>query len=213
MIKVKGIVINTCLALAFHKYHLYGGLCFLIHIKNIINKYYIVVMYVMNNIKNITLGITIIIAIAITNNTFTNFNDASVFAQNDDKFMANLTGKEEVPPTNSSATGTVELTLKGNDGVDYKVNVTNIRGVTDGHLHLGQKGENGLIVFTLFRPDAPVDQISENETISADEFVGPLKGKSISDLTTAMGNGSIYANIHTQENPNGDIRGQIMGTQ
>ena len=127
--------------------------------------------------------------------------------------MANLTGKEEIPPTNSNATGTIELNLKGNDAVNYIVNVTNIRGVTDGHLHLGQKGENGLIVFTLFKPYAPVDLVSENETISEDEFVGPLKGKSISDLTTAMGNGSIYANIHTQENPNGEIRGQLMNAQ
>jgi len=166
----------------------------------------------MNNIKNLSLGGVIFIALAITTITFINFNDTTVFAQNN-KFMANLTGKEEVPPTNSSATGTVELNLKGNDAVDYIVNVTNIRGVTDGHLHMGQKGENGLIVFTLFRPDAPVDQVSENETISADEFVGPLKGKSISDLTTSMGNGSIYANIHTQENPNGEIRGQAMSAQ
>jgi hypothetical protein len=107
----------------------------------------------------------------------------------------------------------VQLTLKGEEGVDYTVNASSIRGVTEGHLHLGQKGENGLIVFTLFRPDAPIDQISENETITEDEFVGPLKGKAISDLTTAMGNGSIYANIHTQENPNGEIRGQVMSAQ
>jgi len=176
------------------------------------NIYYVIDIYSMNNIRNITLGVVIIIAIAATTITFTNFNQATVFAQNNN-FMANLTGQEEVPPTNSNATGTVQLTSNGGDSVDYLVNVTNIKGVTDGHLHLGEKGENGLIVFTLFRPDAPVDQVSENETISEDEFVGPLKGKSISDLTTALGNGSIYANIHTQENPNGEIRGQMMGSQ
>ena len=159
-----------------------------------------------------TLGVVIITALAISTVTIINFNDTAVFAQNN-KFMANLTGKEEVPPVNSNATGTVQLTLQGDKGIDYIVNATSIRGVTEGHLHLGQKGENGLIVFTLFRPDAPVDQISENETITEDEFVGPLKGKSISDLTTAIGNGSIYANIHTQENPNGEIRGQVIGSK
>ncbi len=166
----------------------------------------------MNNIKNISLGVAIITALAISTITFINSNDTTAFAQNN-KFMANLTGKEEVPPVNSNATGTVQLTLQGEEGIDYIVNATSIRGVTEGHLHLGQKGENGLIVFTLFRPDAPIDQISENETITEDEFVGPLKGKSISDLTTAIGNGSIYANIHTQENPNGEIRGQIMSAK
>ena len=166
----------------------------------------------MNNIKNITLGVVIITALAISTITFINFNDTTVFAQNN-KFMANLTGQEEVPPVNSNATGNVQLTVQGEEGIDYTVNVTSIRGVTEGYLHLGQKGENGLIVFTLFRPDAPVDLVSENETISEDEFVGPLKGKSISDLTTAMGNGSIYANIHTQENPNGEIRGQVLSAK
>ena len=158
----------------------------------------------MNNIKNITLGVVIITALAISTITFINYNDTPVFAQNS-KFMANLTGKEEVPPVNSNATGSVQLTLKGEEGIDYTVNATSIRGVTDGHLHLGQKGENGLIVFTLFRPDAPIDQISENETIKEDELEGPLKGKAKFDLTTARGNGSIYANRHRQEKPYSEI--------
>ena len=166
----------------------------------------------MYNIKNISLGVVVITALTFSTIAIISFNDETVFAQNN-KFMANLTGKEEVPPVDSNATGTVQLNLKGDKDIDYTVNATSIRGVTEGHLHLGQKGENGLIVFTLFRPDAPIDQISENETITEDEFVGPLKDKAISDLTTAMGNGSIYANIHTQENPNGEIRGQVISSQ
>ncbi len=65
----------------------------------------------MNNIKKLTLGVVIITALAISTITFINFNDTTVFAQNN-KFMANLTGKEEVPPVNSNATGSVQLTLK-----------------------------------------------------------------------------------------------------
>jgi hypothetical protein len=42
---------------------------------------------------------------------------------------------------------------------------------------------------------------------------GPMQGKTISDLATAMKNGSTYANIHTEQNPNGEIRGQIMNAQ
>ncbi len=163
------------------------------------------------NIKNrtaIVFTLAIILATGIVASSILNF---SVYAQND-KFNAKLSGQEEVPPTNSNATGIVELSIAGEDRIEYKVNATNILSVTDGHLHIGEKGENGLIVFTLFRPDAPVDQISENETITEDEFVGSLKGKSMSDLITAMSNGSIYANIHTQDNPNGEIRGQIMSS-
>ena len=34
-----------------------------------------------------------------------------------------------------------------------------------------------------------------------------MKGKQVSDLALAGGNGSLYMNIHTAENPNGEIRG------
>ena len=37
-----------------------------------------------------------------------------------------------------------------------------------------------------------------------------MKGKQISDLVTAMSNGSTYVNVHTESYPNGEIRGQVM---
>jgi hypothetical protein len=41
-----------------------------------------------------------------------------------------------------------------------------------------------------------------------------MQGKQISDLVTAMNNGSTYINVHTVQNPNGEIRGQITnGTE
>ena len=39
---------------------------------------------------------------------------------------------------------------------------------------------------------------------------GPMKGKQSSDLATAMSNGSTYVNVHTEQHPNCEIRGQIM---
>jgi hypothetical protein len=38
---------------------------------------------------------------------------------------------------------------------------------------------------------------------------GPLKGKRVSDLALLGINGSLYINIHTDQNPNGEIRGQV----
>jgi hypothetical protein len=37
-----------------------------------------------------------------------------------------------------------------------------------------------------------------------------LAGKQLSDLADLMKNGVTYVNIHTQQNQNGEIRGQIM---
>jgi hypothetical protein len=160
--------------------------------------------------KNIKIGFVVAVIFSITTVAgIVNFSDHMVFAQGE-KFMANLTGNEEIPPSNSKATGTAGFTVSGEDGMDYKVSATNIQNVTEGHIHIGKKGENGPIVFTLFRANAPVNQLSENETITSSEFVGQLKDKPLSDLITVMNNGSAYANIHTQQNPNGEIRGQIM---
>jgi len=39
------------------------------------------------------------------------------------------------------------------------------------------------------------------------ELEGPLAGKELSDLAIAGANGTLYVNIHTQQNPNGEIRG------
>ena len=164
-----------------------------------------------NNDIKITFVVAVIVSITTVMGII-NFSNHMVFAQGE-KFMAKLTGNEEVPPSNSKATGSVEFNASGKDGIDYKVSATNIQNVTEGHIHIGKKGENGPIVFTLFRANAPVNQLSENETITPSEFVGQLKDKPLSDLISAMNNGSAYANIHTQQNPNGEIRGQIMVTK
>ena len=135
----------------------------------------------------------------------------SVVAQ-EQKFVANLSGQEEVPPTNSQATGMAEFTVTG-ENAEYSVNASNIQGVTAGHIHSGGQGENGPIVVTLFKNDSPTNEVSETGSITADKLEGPMAGKQLTDLITAMSNGETYVNIHTEQNPNGEIRGQITSSQ
>jgi hypothetical protein len=55
-----------------------------------------------------------------------------VFAQGQTKFEFNLTGSEEVPPVQTNATGTAEIsayTVAG-DTITYRVNAMNIRTYT-----------------------------------------------------------------------------------
>jgi hypothetical protein len=125
------------------------------------------------------------------------------------KFGFNLTGSEEVPPVQTNATGMAEIsayTVAG-DSITYSVNAMNIQGVTAGHIHLGKPGENGPIVFTMFKYDPPRNEVSETGTITADKLEGPMAGKRVFDVALAGSNGSLYMNIHTVENPNGEIRG------
>lgn len=129
------------------------------------------------------------------------------------KFVATLSGQDEVPPTTSQATGMAEVTVTGESAAEYSVNATNIQGATAGHIHSGKQGENGPIVVTLFKNDSPTNEVSETGSIIADKLEGPMAGKQLTDLVTAMSNGETYVNIHTEQNPNGEIRGQLMSSQ
>jgi hypothetical protein len=128
-----------------------------------------------------------------------------VFALGPPKFTINLTGIEEVPPVQTNATGTAEISAFdiSSDSVSYGINATNIPGVTAGHTHLGKQGENGPIVVTFFNYSGPkpIDEVMEGGTITADKLEGPLKGKPLSELAVAGANGSLYINIHTEQYP------------
>jgi hypothetical protein len=128
-------------------------------------------------------------------------------------FTATMTGSEEVPPKNTKATGTATF-VSSTDGssVSYKVRVANIKGVTMAHIHSGTIGKNGPVVVTLFKSASPTGTMNgllSQGTITSTNLEGPLKGKTISDLVRLMNDGTSYANVHTQQNPKGEIRGQI----
>jgi hypothetical protein len=160
----------------------------------------------MINKSGVTLATMVVIfaALMLSPNGLTSL----VFAQGPPTITINLTGSEEVPPVQTEATGVAEFIPVGMDSIAYSVNATNIEGVTAGHIHLGAIGENGPIVVTLFKYDTPMNEVSENGTITADKLEGTMAGKQISDLATAGANGTLYVNVHTEQNPNGEIRGQ-----
>jgi len=99
------------------------------------------------------------------------------------------------------------------ENVEYSVNASNIQGVTAGHIHSGKQGENGPIVVTLFKNESPTNKVSETGSIPADKLEGPMAGTQLTNLATAMSNGETYVNIHTEQNPDGEIRRQIMSSR
>jgi hypothetical protein len=138
------------------------------------------------------------------------------------KFIAKLTGSEEVPPKTTKAAGTAEFILE-QDGktLSYKISVKDIHSVTTANIHNGSKGENGPALATLFRSRTakpllgfvtekiPINGVLSEGTITSSNLQGPLKGKQVSDLANIMKDGQAYANIRTKQNPKGEIRGQI----
>ena len=162
--------------------------------------------------KNITsvLTIAVLIAVTITMVSATTFSNQIVLGQNQ-KFKAKLSGQDEVPPVQTTASGMVWFKPM-QDKVWFKVNVTDMQGVTKAHIHTGKVGANGPVVVTLYKSDTPqsINGKLSYGNITSNLLEGPMKGKQISDLVTAMSNGSTYVNVHTEKHPNGEIRGQIM---
>jgi hypothetical protein len=138
-----------------------------------------------------------------------------VFAKQ--KFTASMTGDEEVPPVTTKATGLATFTTQNNDtSIKYKLNITGLSDATGAHIHSGKKGENGEVVVDLLKsskhnPTKAGMAIRGNITDSS--LTGPMKGKTVGDLISAMNSGDTYTNVHTQKHPKGEIRGQIGASE
>lgn len=134
--------------------------------------------------------------------------------ESEQKFIAELSGKEEVPPNESPSTGFAWVKIT-NDEIGYEVNVTDMDKVNAAHIHLAEAGKNGPIVLTLFK-GGPTEQVNGTvgeANVTASNLEGPMKGKDITDLVTAMKNGTTYVNVHTTDFPDGEIRGQLMDSK
>jgi len=124
-----------------------------------------------------------------------------------------LDGTQEIPSNNSSATGLASFKENDGNSVWYEINLTGLNKVMEAHLHLGKIGTNGDPIVMLFNngPTGPINGTLVSDKFSADDFLGPLSGMSITDIVDKMKSGEIYVNIHTGSFPDGELRGQISG--
>ncbi len=128
-------------------------------------------------------------------------------------FKTKLTGKNEVPSVKTIAKGEVKFKLS-NDGkeLSYVLDVKNIKNANAAHIHIGVKGKSGPPVANLFTGPKKENIFSgelAKGTITANDLSGELMGKTMADLVHLIKSGDIYVNVHTDANPNGEIRGQV----
>ena len=122
------------------------------------------------------------------------------------QYQASLSGGSVVPAVTSSASGTFAMTVEGITAT-YTLNVGSIQNATAAHIHLGAAGENGGVVASLFAPSDPASSIAASGTITA--LLGPL-ADDIVGFGEALVAGRLYVQVHTQANPAGELRGQIV---
>lgn len=121
------------------------------------------------------------------------------------QYEASLSGGSVVPSVTSSATGAFTMTVDGTT-VTYTLDVESIQSATAAHIHLGAAGENGGVVAVLFAPSDAANSIAASGTI---ELVGSL-ADDMAGFGTALSEGRLYVQVHTEANPPGELRGQIV---
>jgi len=113
-----------------------------------------------------------------------------------------LTSAQEVPATGSGGGGTCTVTL---DDVTGAVSVTgSFTGLTSNataaHIHgLAGPGANAGIIVGLTETGGTSGNVGGGGTLSPAEITGML-------------NGQTYINVHTTNNPGGEIRGQVTAS-
>ena len=117
-------------------------------------------------------------------------------------FAAELTGAAGVPPTDSTATGTVEVTLDTEaKTVSWTYEHDDLSGeMTASHIHgpAAATEAAGPVI------DTSADSMAD--TADMMEGTSPITDEQIAELTAGM----YYFNIHTEKFPDGEIRGQLV---
>jgi hypothetical protein len=132
-------------------------------------------------------------------------------------FVAPASGDQEVPAVETNARGNTTFQLR-EDGLHFRLTVANLHNITQAHIHYGPAGVNGPVLVWLF-PDGPPDTLIEGRfsgviaegVITEDDLVGPpqLEVNTLEVLLELMREEYAYVNVHTQQFPPGEIRGQI----
>ncbi len=128
------------------------------------------------------------------------------------EYGAFLIGSEEVPAVSSDGSGAARITQVDGNTLKFEVRVANTTGIIFAHLHNAAFGSNGPVVVTLIPNQAPSglsNGLIAEGMISASDLSGPLAGKSIGHLIKELEAGRIYVNVHTVDNPSGELRGQV----
>jgi len=140
-------------------------------------------------------------------------------------FEAHLSGAQEVttpPPLGVITPATGFVSAKFDEAftqVEVELLVENPSSeVQAAHFHCARAGENGGVTFGLFEPGPLTFEDGKAKGILTNaDWTGldcnPTVGtpvNNIASLAFAMNEGLIYANVHTEDNMPGEIRGQLL---
>ena len=125
-----------------------------------------------------------------------------------------MNGGEETPVLNSGMVGNAEVSVDlASRELAVTLNAFNVpTATTAGHIHVGAAGIAGPVVLNF--PPGVVGRTGDfamTFRLGERDFVArPAQGiNTMDDIIQAIVNGNAYVNIHTTQNPGGEIRGQL----
>jgi hypothetical protein len=139
---------------------------------------------------------------------------ASVLAQ--EEFTAELDADQEVPaptlPDGYEGQGSGSATISADESeVTYEVSFEGLTGpATMAHIHYGAPGVAGGILFWLTEMGVDDTPSPLSGTLTEADFSAVDGGpQTFAEALDAIRAGDTYFNIHTEQNPPGEIRGQL----
>ncbi len=135
-------------------------------------------------------------------------------------FVAHLTGAQETPPTGSTATGTLTLSLSDNGNrIHFRLRANGVTRIQQAHIHVGDAGEPGPIVVFFFAKtpntaDSAITgdgfEVAGVRTPADFNFSALGATFTYADFLNKLRSGGTYVNVHSPTFPGGEIRGQIQ---
>ena len=107
----------------------------------------------------------------------------------------NLSGSEEVPPADTTGSGSGSFRVADDGSISGAVTTTGVEG-TAAHIHMAAKGQNGGVIVPLAK---------NGDTYSVPE------GKKLTDAQMqAFKAGNLYVNVHSARYKGGEVRAQLQ---
>ncbi|WP_035467809.1 CHRD domain-containing protein [Algoriphagus mannitolivorans] len=137
---------------------------------------------------------------------------SGIMANENKNYNSKLSGANEVPAVSTSATGIAKFNFNQDTSMaTFQVNVDGLSDVRFAHIHFAKAGVNGPVVYTLRmdKVEGPVSGVYAKGEIMPSMFSGKMTGGDLIILREAFRTGNAYVNVHTDQFPGGELRGQI----
>jgi hypothetical protein len=123
------------------------------------------------------------------------FSCSTLMGGGADQYRLSMTGAEETPPVQTSASGTGVVTVNPDQTISGSF-TTSGAAITVAHIHVGPAGKPGPVII-------PLTRTGDNT------WVVPAGARLTDEQYARYKAGELYVNFHTKTNPGGEIRAQI----